>query len=216
MPRLEAGQSNYIELPFCEGYRPELDPFFIARANFMIGSQSGPCAYARAFGTPILTINAILHYTLLPASREMACFKRYFVRHDGERYEIGINDALNRRTYHFDNSFQFEAAAIEVESAAADEISAAIDDMIAWNRDPSRLETADQISFRKSVEHTASDLAGKGSSLDLPIGDFIGISLPGYRLAPSVAAMRAVSAEHPKPQLTPCHDALIPNEVVPS
>jgi hypothetical protein len=46
----------------------------------------------------------------------------------------------------------------------------------------------------------AAELKETGERLDLPIADYLGISLPGYRIAPTVADMREksrpTSADH--------------------
>ncbi|GIK80190.1 MAG: hypothetical protein BroJett024_12950 [Alphaproteobacteria bacterium] len=191
MRRLPVPGPGFHELPFMDGYHHALDPFFIAHARFMIGCQSGPCSYARALGTPVLSVNAVLHYTLLPAVREMACFKRYIA--DGAQgvRELSLMDALAAGVYHFDNSYQFRHAGIRTQDASADEIVAAVRDMIAWLDNPDLPETAAQAAFRTAVADAAAALAAKGTALDLPIGDFLGIALPGYRLSPSVADMRA-------------------------
>jgi putative glycosyltransferase (TIGR04372 family) len=197
MPRLKGLRSGYVELPFAEEYQHELDPFFISRAKFMIGSQSGPCAFARAFGTPLLTINAVLHYTLLPTPREMACFKRYYRGTGEDKRELSIEEAIESRIFHFENTFQFERAGISVREASSDEIVAAVCDMIAWLDNPALPETELQKRFQACVQKMADRLAREGDGLELPIADYLGICLPGYRLSPTVAAMRepASSAE---------------------
>jgi len=191
MQRLEIASGGFHELPFMDGYDHRLDPFFIARSRFMIGCQSGPCSYARALGIPLLSINAVLHYTLLPAAKEMACFKRYIREEASGPREIRLLDALAAGVYHFDNTYQFRQAGIRTEDASAEEIVAAVKDMIAWLDTPDLPETPQQAAFREAVAQVAAGLKSKGPTLDLPIGDFIGIALPGYRIAPSVAAMRA-------------------------
>jgi putative glycosyltransferase (TIGR04372 family) len=198
MPRLPLRRAGYVELPFVREYANFLDPYVISRADFMIGCQSGPCAYARALGVPLLSVNAVLHYTLLPAVREMACFKRYFVAEGGGRREIGLAEALDRGVQFLDNGFQFAQAGVEVQTATPGEISAAVEDMLAWLADPDLPETADQSAFREHVEDHARRLARDGNPR-LPIADFVGFCLPGYRISPTVAAMRApaVRGRHP-------------------
>src|SRR5262249_32956870 len=52
MRRFDIRKSGYFELPFMKGYEHELDAFLVSRSAFMIGCQSGPCAFARALGVP--------------------------------------------------------------------------------------------------------------------------------------------------------------------
>lgn len=191
MPRLDLQRAGYFETPFLSGYAYEIDPYLIAKSRFMIGCQSGPCAFARALGVPILTVNAVLHYTLLPSPMEMACFKRYYAVVDGVSRELTLKQALDRGCYHFDNSFQYDEAGIRVENALPDEITASVIDMVAWLETPDLPETDDQIKFREHVEAVAQDLKARGPELSLPIADYLGICLPGYRVSPSVLQMRA-------------------------
>ncbi|MGA9953055.1 MAG: TIGR04372 family glycosyltransferase, partial [Bradyrhizobium sp.] len=194
MPKLGVTAPDYFELPFLESYRHELDPFLIARSRFMIGCQSGPCAFARALGTPLLTINAVLHYTLLPSTLEIACFKRYFKTKAGVRAEMSIHEALDARADQLDNSYHFEREGITVENATAEEILAATRDMDAWIENPTLEETPEQVAFRRRVMQQNNALRREGLDLALPIADYIGISLDGYRISPSVARMRAEPA----------------------
>jgi len=192
MSRLDIEDPGYHELPFMEGYAHNLDPFFISRARFMIGCQSGPCAYARVFGVPLLSVNAVLHYTLLPAAMEMVCFKRYF-RHSKEGSileELDLEKALAAGAAHLDNSYQYKIGRFELHDALPEEILASVNDMVAWLNKPSLRETLHQRAFREAVEGLARRVKNQGKGLDLPIGDFIGMSLPGYRISPTVAAMR--------------------------
>jgi putative glycosyltransferase (TIGR04372 family) len=191
MPRLDVAHERYHELPFIRDYNNMLDPVLIARAAFMIGCQSGPCAYARALGIPLLSINAVAHYTLLPSSREMACFKRYFKTVGGERRELPMEEALSAGVAHFENTYHFEEAGIEVVSSSPDEIVAAVKDMLAWMADPDLPESAEQRAFRLAVEKINRDLMARGCAR-IPIADYLGIVLDGYRISPSVARMRCV------------------------
>lgn len=176
-------REGYFELPFMIGYVHQLDSFFISHCSFMIGSQSGPCAYARAFGRPVLSANAVYHYTLLPSPRELACFKHYLMREaTGGMLRLGEEEILRLRLFHLDNSNQFERASVELQNASAAEILAATEQMVAWCRDPDQPETPAQSAFRDVVSRAASDLQ-KAEGLQPSVGDFIGFSLPGYRLA---------------------------------
>ena len=191
MPKLGATAPDYFELPFLDGYQHELDPFLIARSRFMIGCQSGPCAFARALGVPILTVNAVLHYTLLPSTTELACFKRYFKIKEGVRTEISILEALDAYADQLENSYHFERAGITLENATSEEILAATRDMDVWIDDPALEETPEQMAFRERVAQQNSALGREGPDLTLPIADYIGISLDGYRISPSVARIRS-------------------------
>ncbi len=193
MRTLAIGSDQYFELPYMEDYETRLDPFFIARADFMIGCQSGPCAYARAFGRPLLSVNAVYHYTLLPTPQEMGCFKRYYRVCGGERLELDFEEILNLRLFHLDTSHQFDQLGIQVEAVSSQEILASVQDMITWVKNPDLPETAEQTRFRLAIEKSAAEIKDAGD-LALPIADYLGYVLPGYRISPSVARMRIKSS----------------------
>jgi putative glycosyltransferase (TIGR04372 family) len=212
MPQLDIGMAGYFELPFLPDYRHELDPFLISRACFMIGCQSGPCAFARALGVPLLTVNAVLHYTLLPSIQEMACFKRYYRLQDGLRTELSLSDALDARADQLDNGYRLADAGLVVENASSEEIVAAVRDMVAWIRNSDLSVTPEQACFRARVEAQAVALAAERDTLPLPIADYIGICLDGYRVSPTVEAMRQGSPNrgsgHGNPSVYPGTDII--------
>ncbi len=197
MPKLRVNRDDYFELPFLDNYSHELDSYLISKARFMIGCQSGPCSYARAFGVPILSINAVLHYTLLPSTQELACFKKYFRKHsdDGGERQLTLEEAMELGCYHFDNNHQFEQARIRLENAEPKEILLAVKDMISWLENGDLPETPEQLSFAAFAETTARTLEESPSDLYFPIGDYLGVSLPGYRVSPSVEQKRRVDRD---------------------
>jgi hypothetical protein len=70
------------------------------------------------------------------------------------------------------------------------DIVAAVAEMLAWLDQPDRPETPEQRTFREQVAAVADDLARNGNPR-LPLADFVGFSLPGYRLAPVAASAAA-------------------------
>jgi putative glycosyltransferase (TIGR04372 family) len=186
MSRLPLDAPGYLELPFLNGYNPRLDPYFIARSSFMIGSQSGPCAYARALGLPVLSVNAVYHYTLLPAMDEMACFKRYLKHENGRARDLSPDEILGDRLSHYDNAHQFAGAGIELQCASSSEILDAVSAMMEWVAQPDRPETPEQDHFRTLAAQTALVLEESGAA-NPPIADYLGIALPRYRVSPGAA-----------------------------
>lgn len=177
---------GYFELPFMADYSPRLDPYFISRCAFMIGSQSGPCAYARALGRPVVSANAVYHYTLLPAPKEIGCFKHYVRDQGGLPHELSAEEILGARLSHYDNAHQFAAGGIELRGATSQEVLVAVCDMIDWLADPACAATPEQNCFSALVERVAGDLVTNGDAQP-PIADYLGISLPGYRIARGTA-----------------------------
>lgn len=194
MPRLHIHAPGYFEIPNMDRYENGLDPFFIKHSLFMIGSQSGPCSYARALGVPVLSVNAVFSYTLLPAVREMACFKRYVDIDDNghERY-LDYDQLLDRNVFQMENLHQFEKLGLSFVNCTPAEITAAVQDMIAWVKQPDLPMTAEQEAFRQLTLKTAARVKD-ASDNSPPIADYLGIALPGYRISPTVEALRASSA----------------------
>ncbi len=193
MPKLPVDHVRYFEIPFLEKYDTALDPFFIDRSDFLIGSQSGPCSYARALGVPVLSVNAVFSYTLLPSVREMACFKTYLrTDEQGREHILDYNEIMADNIFQMENADQLELAGISVRNCTSAEIEAAIRDMIAWVSQPDLALTTEQIEFRDLVERTAERI--KNAPDNIPkIADYLGIALPGYRVSPSVEKIRRPS-----------------------
>lgn len=182
MQRLNIDSKDYHELPFLPGYGPNLDAFFIHRSAFMIGCQSGPCAYARALGKPLLSINAVYHYTLLPSPCEMAAFKHYMVRDaaDTPPRELRLSEILERNLFWCENVYQFEERSVELHALAPEEILDAVSSMIAWIENPDLAPTPAQIRCIELIR--AADQRIRNAA-ERPVADFLGMSLPGYRIA---------------------------------
>ena len=63
--------------------------------------------------------------------------------------------------------------------------------MIDWLAQPNIAMTTEQEHFHAVVEAKCVELAERGPNLEKPIADYLGIALPGYRISPTVAKMRA-------------------------
>ncbi len=190
MPRMDINDPAYFELPFMDGYENALDAFFIKQSSFMIGSQSGPCSYARALGVPVLSVNAVFSYTLLPAVREMACFKRFeHTDENGHSQELTFKDFFDKKMFQLENLHQFQYLGVSFVNCTPEEILAAVKDMIIWVKSPGLEMTKEQKAFQKLAAKTATCLRTATDNAP-PIADYLGISLPGYRISPTVAVMR--------------------------
>lgn len=191
MPKLDIDHSGYFEIPALKHYENALDPFFIKHSDFMIGSQSGPCSYARVLGIPVLSVNAVFSYTLLPAPMEMACFKRYVeVDGNGDEQVWEYDQLLDGNVFQMENLHQFEKLGLSFINCTPQEITAAVKDMIAWVAQPDLAMTDAQEAFHQLTLRTAARI--KDATDNTPaIADYLGISLPGYRISPTVATLRA-------------------------
>jgi putative glycosyltransferase (TIGR04372 family) len=187
MPRLEIDHPAFYELPFMEGYKAELDPFFVDRSRFMLSAPSGPLVYALALGVPMLCVNAIHNYLHFSSHREMECFKVYIERSSGR--ELSMQEALQRRLFFHIHKPELDRAGYDVRDATSDEILESVKDMEAWVTN-SKLELSDrQTRFRETVD-TIARILREDRNISPPIADFLGMSMPGFRISPTVAEMR--------------------------
>jgi putative glycosyltransferase (TIGR04372 family) len=175
-----------IELPRLDGYDPILDPYFIERAEFMISCQSGPCSLARALGKPNLVVNAVYNHTTLPEVSELFAFKHYL---DASGRELGVEEALRRGAHLFDRTEHFEQAGIRLEDTTADEIHAALLEMLDGLDDPDRPDTESQALVRHAMEIHAEDCDGS-NPLTNRMSNYIGHALPECRVSDAVCRLR--------------------------
>ena len=153
-----------IELPTVDGYDPILDPYFIERCEFMISCQSGPCSLARALGKPNLVVNAVYNHTTLPETNEVFAFKRYL---DRSGSELSVEEALRRSAHLFDRTEHFEQAGIRLEDTSAEEIHAALLEMLDGLDSSERQDTDLQARVRRVMERSRIQ-HGFHSSLGAP------------------------------------------------
>lgn len=188
MPRLEVDASgNYFELPFAEDYSAGLDAYFVSVSRFMIAAPSGPIAYSIALGVPTLCANAIHNFLHAPGKQEMACFKRYVETASGR--ELSMEEILEKELFFDVHKPELDAKGVSVLGARPDELLAATRDIDAWVSSPNIPLTGPQKSFRQIIDEHANNLLLREPS-DLPIADFLGHSMPHFRISPSVAEIR--------------------------
>ena len=177
---------DLIELPRLNGYDPILDPYFIERSEFMISCQSGPCSLARALGKPNLVVNAVYNHTTLPEVNELFAFKHYL---DSSGRELGVEEALRRGAHLFDRTDHFEQAGIHLEDTTAEEIHAALLEMLEGLSDPDRSDTELQASVRRAMEIYAEE-CDQSNPLTHRMSNYIGHALPECRVSDAVCRLR--------------------------
>ena len=158
MTSIRGDVPGLIELPRLTGYDPVLDAYFLEQCEFMISCQSGPCSLARALGKPNLVANAVYNPTTLPELNEVFAFKRYL---DEAGSELGVEESLRRGAHLFDRTEHFERAGIRLEDTTAEEIHAAVLEMLSGLHSPTRPDTQLQARVRRAMERHAirSDLS---------------------------------------------------------
>jgi putative glycosyltransferase (TIGR04372 family) len=183
-----------IELPTVDGYDAILDPYFIERCEFMISCQSGPCSLARALGKPNLVVNAVYNHTTLPETNEVFAFKRYL---DRSGAELSVEEALRLSAHLFDRTEHFEQAGIRLEDSSAEEIHAALLEMLDGLESPDRPDTESQALVRRVMERSAAN-TDFTHQLAHRMSNYIGHSLPECRVSDAVCGMRPGFAPAPR------------------
>lgn len=173
-----------VELPFLPWYEPVLDPYLISKGDFFIGCQSGPCSWARVLGKPNLVLNAVYHYTLIPEVQELVAFKNYLDAAGGRT--LSAEEIVRRGGCWLERTEHFREAGIRLEEMTPEEILLAVEEMLAWLKDPAAPESTLQKRFRAILL--------QGAALEhprrAPTMDYIGYALPECRLSEWVAAGR--------------------------
>jgi putative glycosyltransferase (TIGR04372 family) len=120
---------RFIDLPFLDGYQDFMDVVLLAKAWFAICCSSGPEGPARAFGTPVLLVNAILEQQSFFSSQDVIQFKRYADAENGS--PIAFPDLLERGICGFSEAGQFEERGVRLIENSPGEILAAVTEMEA-------------------------------------------------------------------------------------
>jgi putative glycosyltransferase (TIGR04372 family) len=175
-----------VELPRLTGYDPVLDAYFLQRCQFMISCQSGPCSLARAMGKPNLVVNAVYNHTTLPEYNELFAFKRYL---DAGGVELGVEESLRRCAHLFDRTEHFERAGIHLADTTAEEIDAALVEMLAGLDHPNRPDTPAQARVRRIMEKLGAN-PDPANPLTHRMSNYIGHALPECRVSDAVCRLR--------------------------
>jgi putative glycosyltransferase (TIGR04372 family) len=184
-PLLAIESEHFIDLARADGYHSLLDPYFVRRARFMISSQSGPCAYARAFGVPNLVANSPMFYATLPERQELYAFRPCWRVFDGRRVRVDAKSWLSQGLMRFQMDAAVREAGLFFGDLEAETIVSATQEMIAWVADPERPESAAQRRFRDlCMDISTPRMDGRRDI----VGGFVGYGLPEGRLSDSIVA----------------------------
>jgi putative glycosyltransferase (TIGR04372 family) len=175
-----------VELPRLDGYDPVLDAYFLQRCRFMMSCQSGPCSLARALGKPNLVVNAVYNHTTLPEKNELFAFKRYL---DAGGVELGVEESLRRCAHLFDRTEHFERAGIRLADTTAEEIDAAVQEMLVGLDYPDRPDTPAQARVRQIMERLGAN-PDPTNPLTHRLSNYIGHALPECRVSDAVCRLR--------------------------
>lgn len=181
MKRLEFPQKKYWELPFLDQYSEQIDPFIVSKSLFMLASPSGPHVYATALDKPILCVNGLLNFLHVAGRREMVCFKDYVDLNTGR--SLTLTEVFDRKLYYAVHEPELTSAGCSVRDASPEKILTSVQNMLDWLNDPSLALTLHQKTFRDRMRDEANRILEEGNP-DLPIADFIGMSICDMRTAP--------------------------------
>jgi len=189
MSRVPIDSPHFVDLPHQPYASPFLDPYFISRARFMIACQSGPCAYARAFGVPILSLNAVYHYSLIPEAHELVGFKHYRKAVGGRNVALSFADVVASKLHQLETTQQFTRAGLVLDELSSEEVTAATNEMLDWLADPTRKESALQARFRE-IALTAADATALEAEDPRVLRSYLGYALPTCRVSDAIVRLR--------------------------
>ena len=154
-------------------------------ARFMISSQSGPCAYARAFGVPNLVANSPMFYATLPEHQELLAFRPTFRVVNGRRVLLDANTIVKDDLLRFQMDAAVRDAGISFGNLSAETILAATSEMIEWVAHPEHPDSAPQRRFRTLCMNASRPGVNGRRNI---VGGFIGYGLAEARLADALVS----------------------------
>ena len=127
-PALAHPSNRVVDVPHAPGYAPYLDVYLSARCAFAVNQASGPEALVRAFGRPALTVNLVPEHLRLPLAGDVLVFKHFRRACGGGA--LSYREILERGLAHFGTAKEFADAGVLVEENTAEELDAAVAEMI--------------------------------------------------------------------------------------
>ncbi|MDA1310913.1 MAG: TIGR04372 family glycosyltransferase [Proteobacteria bacterium] len=118
---------RFIDLPFLKGHEDFMDVVLLARAHFALCCTSGPEGPARALGTPLLMVNAILDANCVLNPRDVLYPRRYVDETTGE--PLSYEQILFDGAVDYSLAKEFERARIHPEENTSAEILNAVIEM---------------------------------------------------------------------------------------
>ena len=140
-PPLSHASGRVIDVPHAVDYAPYLDVYLSARCRFAVNQASGPEALVRCFGRPALTVNLMLEHLRLPLADDLLVFKR--IRRAGDGGELTYAEMLERGVPGFGSGEAFAEAGLLVEENTAEELDAAVAEMLELVDGGARLGAGD-------------------------------------------------------------------------
>lgn len=128
-PRLEIDHPRLFDVPFRDDYADWMDVFLIHRSRFMLCCPSGPEALARVLGVPMLKVNAITENFVWNNDGDVLMFRHYVREADG--VALSYRQILESGLSWFSEAKEFEERGIVLPQNSAEEILAAVDEMLA-------------------------------------------------------------------------------------
>ena len=119
---------NFVDAPFHEAYSDIVEPYFIGRSIFHIGTPSGPSGLASTFGVPTLFTNHNIIGHNSSYYKDLLLFRKYF-SHMLNRF-LTYEEILASPALDFCRTRHFVEAGIELVENSAEEILAGAIEMI--------------------------------------------------------------------------------------
>ena len=120
MTRLDGMGPGFFDMPFHSAYTSLVEPYFIARAEFVAAMNSGPCELARALQKPLMLTNIMPFFVVGPMAFELAAFKKIRDRKTGRG--LSYQEILEQDMC-VENDFEYAPVrGFDVEPLSAEEI----------------------------------------------------------------------------------------------
>jgi len=128
MTELNTNSSKIIDAPFHPSYRDIVDPYFLSKSTFFIGTASGPSAVSNCFGIPTLYTNYYLSngFNVL-SNNDLYIFQKHYSK-QLKRY-LTYEEILLSPNQHFTNSESCENADLKFIENTEEEILKAVQEM---------------------------------------------------------------------------------------
>lgn len=182
---LKIDHPRFVDLPSRADHEDFMDVVLLARAWFAICCSSGPLGPALAFGTPVLLVNGIIEQQTFFNPSDIVQFKRYVNAETGQPIPYG--DLLDRGLAGLSLAKEFEDRRIRLEENTAEEILAAVREMVARLDENFDIQPALDDTFRHIGEAFLAKLESgdAGPHQVLPLDQAFGLALPWTNICQS-------------------------------
>lgn len=168
-----------LDLPFLDNYDFLLDVYALAKCEFMISSNSGPCMLARAFDRSCLAVNVPLTFAHIPGERDMIAFRRFYSIVPGASPNaISYRDLTDQKIQYVCSNELFTERRIRYELLNSREVLPITQEMLSRCLQGTTGDTASQDKFMEINLRTHNQVFSS-PAMQRWRGDWYGLAKPG-------------------------------------